>query len=368
MSLIVAFVLYSGHFVFLNFSSLNPFSRGVKDYQFTDVIFSKFNDEKFDERIVLVNIGKPDRGEIAQVIQSVRSARVIGVDVIFEGKKETLKDSLLRSVILSSDHLVLADHFTFDKNRVPHTCDTSFCNEHNIGFVNFNTRPNYSVRYYTPYFEHQSYKYPSFSSRIVELYEPVKAKVLKQRGNLAEQIYYSGSQNGFVRLQASDVLDAQFDTTIVKDKIVLLGYMGQSEWDESIKDKFYTPMNDKVGLKSTPDMFGVVIHANIISMVLDGCYINEISKRWNILLNIFWIVGLIIIFRWIWSRVNTGYFKLVRLVQIGLILVWFFIVGGLFYFFHLHINTSIPLVVMVLGWDIVKFYENVVVRHQKFLK
>lgn len=364
----MAFVIFSGQFVLLNFSSLNPFSRGVKDYQFTDVIFSKFNDEKFDERIVLVNIGKPDRGEIAQVLKSVKAARVIGVDVIFEGKKEAKKDSLLLSVVRSNDRLVLADHFVFEKGHVPHTCDTLFCNQTNIGFVNFNTRPDYSVRYYTPYFDHEDHDHPAFSSKLVELYDPGKARILKKRNNQAEQIYYSGSQNGFVQLQARDVLDEQFDSTIIEDKIVLLGYMGQSEWDESIKDKFYTPMNDKVGLKSVPDMFGVAIHANIISMVLDGCYINEPSPRGNLILNLFWIFGLIILFRWIWSRVNTGYYKLVRLVQIGLILVWFFIVGGLFYFFHLHIKTMIPLIVMVLGWDMVKFYENVVVRHQKFLK
>lgn len=47
-----------------------------------------------------------------------------------------------------------------------------------------------------------------------------------------------------------------------------------------VEDKHFTPLNPVVGGKSIPDMFGVVIHANIISMLIKGDFMYRISNFW----------------------------------------------------------------------------------------
>ena len=106
ITFVVLGFMFLGKLVYINLSTLNPFSKRVSDYEHTDLVLSKFQDsENFDDRIVLVNVGKPDRQNIAEGLEMILSAspRVVGLDIIFEGLKESSTDSLLRSVLHSSD-------------------------------------------------------------------------------------------------------------------------------------------------------------------------------------------------------------------------------------------------------------------------
>ena len=147
-----------------------------------------------------------------------------------------------------------------------------------------------------------------------------------------------------------------------------MGYLGHDEWDESVKDKFFSPMNDKIGLKSAPDMFGMVIHANIISMFLDGCYINQLSKKLNYAISaiaIFFMVGL---FRWMYRRVNPGYWKIARGAQLTMLFSLFVLTAILFYVFHLNVSIGMLTAGVILSWDFVKMYENIIIKRQTFFK
>ena len=71
---------------------------------------------------------------------------------------------------------------------------------------------------------------------------------------------------------------AKADLSFIKDKIVLLGFMGINLNDKTFEDIFFTPLNERYAGKSFPDMYGVVIQANIISMILNKKYINTMPQ------------------------------------------------------------------------------------------
>ena len=107
----------------------------------------------------------------------------------------------------------------------------------------------------------------------------------------------------------SDVLDNNFDASLVKNKIVLIG-----NTDPDGSDNFYTPYSFQV--VSQKQMPGVIVHAHqvsqIISSVLDGRPLITFWHRWA---DWFWILG--------WSAVGgvVGW-------RFNRVLFFLFFIGG----------------------------------------
>ncbi|MES1181191.1 MAG: CHASE2 domain-containing protein, partial [Flavobacterium sp.] len=64
---------------------------------------------------------------------------------------------------------------------------------------------------------------------------------------------------------------------LFKDNIVIMGFLGERFGDQTWEDKYFTPLNSKVAGRANPDMFGVVVHANIAAMILNEDYIDELA-------------------------------------------------------------------------------------------
>jgi len=78
----------------------------------------------------------------------------------------------------------------------------------------------------------------------------------------------------FPTLDWPQVIRHEFDTTQLRGKILLLGFLGDSLTGKyTSEDKFYSPLNGKMIGRSLPDIYGVEIHANIIRMILSREYI-----------------------------------------------------------------------------------------------
>jgi CHASE2 domain-containing sensor protein len=98
----------------------------------------------------------------------------------------------------------------------------------------------------------------------------------------------------------------------------------------SWEDKFYTPLNKKLAGKSNPDMFGVVVHANIISMILREDYVEQMATWQEVamaiilcLLNVAHVFAdkhqIAAVLRW--------YYKLLQVIQLliySALMVWIF--------------------------------------------
>ncbi len=65
------------------------------------------------------------------------------------------------------------------------------------------------------------------------------------------------------------------DSSALNGKIVLFAYATPFN-PMDIEDKKFTPMNEKYAGKSIPDMNGIIVHANIISMVMEDNFIKKV--------------------------------------------------------------------------------------------
>ena len=369
---VIFIIMFLGSLIPFNFGFLNPFKKGVVDYEFTDLVFSKLKaNVQFDDRILLLNTGKPDRKTIADCIQKLNTYQpaVIGVDIIFEGLKEPRVDSILSTVIASSSLIVLGDEFVPTKNQLlPNTCHPTFCNNGNTGYVNFVAKPNYSIRHFSPVEQINDQSINSFSLEIAKRFKLDAAVELINRDNEIEQIYYRGNTDSYAQMDAKTFLQNVSYKDVIENKIVLMGYMGDDEWSESSKDKFFTPLNQNITIKSMPDMYGLVIHANVISMILDGAFIDELEAWKSWLITFLFILFLVVCLRKIYSKFNPGYWKLVRIFQLLVLFTLFVISASLFYFAKIKLAPTVMIVAVALSWDMVKIYENVIIRKQKLFK
>ncbi len=282
--------------VVVNLDFLNVFDDVLGDYTVTDVVFSKSSNLRLepakDTNIVIVNIGKLDRADIAQQIMILNKykPRVIGVDAVFAKLREPEQDSLLAMSFAQTQNLVLGTKLLnpqdMDDGKIVwdslktshpefymHTDRHGFVNTISTGDEQFETWRDAAIKEKK---KNGEYEY-CFAAEILEFYDEKAAKIIKNRNNSYEIINYKGNLDKYTVLDVDDVLEEKFVGDVIKGKIVLMGYLGENYqstiWDD---DKYYTPMNEKQAGRTTPDMYGVVGHANIISMALENNYINEL--------------------------------------------------------------------------------------------
>lgn len=147
----------------------------------------------------------------------------------------------------------------------------------------------------------------------------------KARGNEEEVINYLGGAEKFYVLDVEDVRDSAVDLGILRDKIVILGYMGDRIGENSFTDNFFTPLNPAYVGRSYPDMYGVVVHANIVSMIMSGRFVSTMSVWLSLMLGVvvLWInVGL---FTWIFTRAENWYDTLALALQLGQSLLFLYL-------------------------------------------
>ena len=151
----------------INFYVLNPVKLALKDFDFNDMKYAKLvNDDKIklDTNIVVVNIGRGNREEIANIIKKVIPYRpkVMGLDALFVGERDSLMDATLRDVFSKTTNLVVAsylepgDTFVVRKDYFDDVTP-------NKGYVNFVTETIGTRRFYSPFEIAEAKKVPSFT-------------------------------------------------------------------------------------------------------------------------------------------------------------------------------------------------------------
>src|SRR5690606_13240589 len=126
-----------------------------------------------------------------------------------------------------------------------------------------------------------------------------------------------------------------FTPETIKDKVVIFGYLGAELGDPSWTDRFYTPLNQVLAGKSNPDMFGVVIHANIVSMILHGEYINSMPDWGEILMGFVLCVLNMALFLKIMYRLPDWYDGITKLIQVIEIFLFTVLMVLVFHWFNL---------------------------------
>ena len=358
----ISVFLVMGLFVFIPFNLhfLDPIKLALTDLDFNDLSYSALKSHgsnAVDDKIVIVNIGKAGRDTIAAVINKLHdgNTKAIGLDVLFLSPKDSATDQLLATAIKGTDNIVLSDKLDWEKDGLHHSGYFAPYSSH-IGYVNFIGEEGGSIRQFSPFETWKDTVNKSFAAAVVQLADGVQYKRLQKRGNDVERINYARQAQQYLTVDYSDLLNNRVEPAVVYNKIVLIGIVNNDASD--IEDKHFTPLNEKFAGKSIPDMNGVILHANIISMILENNYIKHIPFwiNWLLAFVLCWLF-LAVVIRYYLQ--NNYWFHLVAKV-LQLIIAILFIFIGIFVrkYFSLHLDLASTLVAIVISVDVLYFYEG----------
>ncbi|WP_075589863.1 CHASE2 domain-containing protein [Labilibacter marinus] len=352
----------------ITFSVFDPIKDSLIDFKYTDMLYSKFNkSENPDTNIVLVNIGHLSRIEIAEQINVINSfhPKVVAIDAYFSERKDNYSDSILADALSKTQNLVTAGYFDHNNKEsdIPLYKEShSFFGDHTSGHANFFGKSSSIsvVRKYSPTILHHDQEVNSFTSEIIRKSYP--DKYTKNAEQDSRNINYTSRLSDFVHFDAVDIFSKSDQLSIIKDKIVILGYLGDPmDSKTDVEDKHFTPMNSKMAGRSLPDMFGVVIHANILKMVLEDNYLKK-SPVW-----INWFLAFIlsyfhlIVFIYSYLKPHVWYSLIVKVIQLISSVFLMFMSLYLYYYFNLNINIAPSLIAIVLSVEVIYFYDGLMI-------
>lgn len=360
----------------LNLGIMNPVKLGLKDFDFNDITYSQLGKgatTPIDKRIVIVNIGYANREELAMMIDKVGSMnpKVMGLDALFYGERDPRQDSLLSEAfkrnksLIASKMLVLSGK---EGDTVSSFAGNYISTASQYAHVNLFDDSLRTIRYCLPFFEDYAHKsYPSFAAAVVQAYDKEAYEVLEKKGHHNHKliINYSRRVDRYIVVPYEQVLAGEVDDSAFAAKIVLFGFIDTNP--SNLEDKKFTPMNDRYAGKSIPDMNGIVVHANIISMALDKTYIKKVPLWGNLLLAILvcWLHMSFFIHYYLESHIWFHLAAKIAQVLSALFFVW---VGIYLYDkYRLKVDMKMSLVTIVLAVDVIYFYEAWAVwMHKKF--
>jgi CHASE2 domain-containing sensor protein len=380
------------------FNAFDPIGEALADVELTDYVFSRLReDPEVDQNIVVVNIGNLSRAEIAEEIKiiSQHKPKVIGIDSFF-GCPTELRDTVncpkLRDVmgnlllsnaiqeagnvvlvtkVLQRDSLLPAD--AFDSLR---RSDDVF-SDHAIreGYANLDTDAEFqddvkTCRLFNPKIDVNGKPNYAFAVEMAMEYDSIKTLKFLGRNNYTEVINYRGNvydiygttnyPQMFYTLDVEDVTSGNFVPEMIKDKIVIFGYLGEYLGDPSWDDKFYTPLNKKLAGKANPDMFGAVVHANIVSMILNEDYVNQMAQWQEVMMAIVLCLLNVALFSLINNHLPLWYDGITKLLQLIQLLLYTILMVMIFHWYSFKLNVTLTLAAVALVGDVYEVYMSVI--------
>jgi CHASE2 domain-containing sensor protein len=359
-------------FIPVNLGIFNPLKNALYDFDVNDLVFSKFNyDKNADTNIIIVNIGYLNRPQLANLITKIKSynPKAVGLDILFSGNKDPVGDSILEDAIKLNGNTVIVNKLSGynDKNRNYDTLISSIEKYNNNSFTGYANLPskdgsNYTtIRMFKPVAGFKGNTIHSFAASIVKIFNKNAYNELIKRNNDFESINYRGNADKFFFIDGRDS-DNLNNISFIKDKIVLFGFLGDYPSNRIFEDIFYTPLNDNYAGKTYPDMYGVVIHANIISMILHKDYINTLPGWIEILLAMAICYFNIVLLNFI-KRKKIDWLSLISLTAktVEFVLMLFIEMEVLLYF-NLKISITLILVAIVLISDAEVIYDIIAAK------
>jgi CHASE2 domain-containing sensor protein len=393
------------------FSAFDTISQALSDFQLTDYAFNQLRpDPTVDDRIVLVNFSTLSRRQVAGMVQQIsqHKPRVIALDAryICEGGlrdsincpqlRDTIGNLLLSNAIMEAGNVVMGEKLMqsdslsrFDNNLSDsiEISDNIFSDYAHEGFVNFPTDAAWQedvkiARTLWPKFSVNGKTELAFSVQVANLYDSMKVKKFLARNKEEEIINFYGNIDvvqlrvqtskrddisttnfgtGFYVIDFDDVMRENFVPDLFRDKIVILGYLGDYLGDPAWEDKFFTPLNKKMGGRANPDMFGPVVHANAVAMILNESYIDEIPQwlQYAIAFVFCWLT--VALFAWIDKHLPIWYDALSVIIQIIQIILITILIVLAFAYWNLKLELSLTLLAAALVgpcYDIFKSVQN----------
>lgn len=383
----------------INFEVINPIGDAFNDVQLTDLAFSRLNRNsdlrkgdyddlpKLNKDITIVNVGLLPRHEIQEVLNKVNSyhPKVVAFDVNYRTDKGFL-DNLLADEFKNTKNLVMVSELKktdslkkLDPEETLRQFDTTlkslpkFSENSTYGFSNMvtNSTVSFKAGSVTREFLTRAYDYNTkdtlypWAVEIVKKYKPEVLTKFFKRDNDKEIIDYVGNiyvrnqllpdgykkdikwkKGHFEAIEYKTILDMvnkpeesmSIDSSLFKDKIILFGYLGKTiDVEETGEDLFYTPLNERYVGKTPQDMYGVVVHANIIAQLLRETYIDKTNETFMNIIGLLITYLVFAFYRPIYDDHKVWYDGLTKFLGIALSLVIIGFIGTVFDWFNYEI-------------------------------
>ena len=355
--------------IFFTLDMFDPIQNTLEEMQISDLVFSQVRDESLigmDSNIVLINNGHLNRAEFAAMLNIIDSysPKVIAVDAFFRKEKGEHLDIPLQNACQSIDNIILASELyspnasgSYDSVKYS---NPMFADYADPGYVNMFIHPNdfRIVRLMTPTQKLRDSTVLSFAVTVAGVFNPKKAKEFLARGNELEVINFKRNIGKYKTYDFTDIFEIHEnsdDLDYLKDKIVLIGYLGPDLNTKVTEDVFYTPLNEHYVGKTEPDMYGMVIHANSISMILDGDFIARIPDWLSYVLMVAIVLFNMIAFRFFRDNYSGAYQAFTISLIISEIIFFTFLILFLFHTLNLELRFAgafFAFLVCVLSFEI----------------
>jgi len=361
-SLLAVFFTLLFYLVVVNVNFLNPFEKILKDFRFTDIYHAQsLNERKADRHIVLINVQHHDRQAIAKAIDQVQVSqpKVVGIDLIFNQPKDPIKDSVLQATLGRYDNIVTAMYLE-DGTRVENHPRFQHPQQQQ-GYITLNeSERDRVVRSFTGYAPQYQGLF-SFATQLCISAGKLDETWAKQKLTQPLAINYFGNEASFLTFDL-DELHAQGNIPALKDAIVIFGYLGTPTGNPNdIEDKHFTPLNKEYAGRSIPDMYGVLIHANIIKMLSEKNYILTlpffVTAIIAFVICFFTVMLGIVIYR----KNNFRYYLIMKIKPLLVSLVLLFITL-VFYRINVHFYITPILVLTLMGLNMITLYRHLLIQ------
>jgi hypothetical protein len=110
-------------------------------------------------------------------------------------------------------------------------------------------------------------------------------------------------------------------------------------------------MNPKYAGRADLDMYGAVIHANIVSMVLNRDYLDKMTEFQAIMIAIILCFLNVAVFTLIYRKMPLWYDGLTKVIQLVEVMILMAIIVGVFNWYNTRIDLFLAIVVVLLAGD-----------------
>lgn len=275
-----------------------------------------------DTHIVIVDIGRMDRTRLASLLSRLRTAQpaFIGIDAIFPEPLSQEGDSAWQAALCDTGQKVpialacsLDTQYPLEaappvRKSLPYfaSCvEEAFANL--VLYEGIAPRTVRECLLYTVAGQDTHYSLALRAATAVD--STLRSELFRWKG--IQPIRFRGNIDHFYYLSGEEVLRDTLPLEWLRGKVVLLGVADPLY--HTMEDIFLTPLNSTSSQRGLPDMYGVVIHANITSMLLHRWYYTPISAIWVIAAAGTWYL----VFLLITAQLRAGALRwsVVRLLQ-----------------------------------------------------
>jgi hypothetical protein len=377
-SLVATTVIILITFLISSLPLKNELLKGIRqDVNGFDIYDLAFNDDRQkyvrDTNVILVQMGNT-RDEIADQIELIQSYKpaVLGIDAFFEAPKDTLADNHLLQTLRKYENVVFGFALDDPDGKMKITKKNFF--EQDIGakrsgYLNFVGNEFAVIRTYPPFYKVDNVQVPAFTSRIVEMYAPEKFAKLKSTETPEFVINYSGNvSDKYISFGKEELLEYHATNqlqSLLKSKIILLGYFIKDP-PLVLEDLHFSPLNENIAGKSFPDMYGIAIHANILSMILE----NKLAVPASNFMSYFFAFLITFFFLWyvlhLYAKKSHPSHAIILLLQLGIILLMIFVFVQIFDLFLWKLPLTPLVISLVLCIELLGLYKLIAIwLHKK---